>query len=364
MKTEKTGKNGKLRKTVRIIAIVLAAIILLPIITLIIGRGVNDIRARLPGGIREKGYIKLGGIEQYINIRGADTSNPVIIFLHGGPGGPTSYILPTQQCVETDYTFIYWDQRGSGRSYIKSPYTEISFDILLNDLDELVDYAAARFNQPIIIVGHSWGTLLGITYAKEHPDKIAGYIGMGQVVSEFEAQRLSSTEAARLAREAENEQNALEIEALYQEFLNEPVSENNYAGRLNGVQYEYLPFPIRDVTIPALLSPDFGWDNLRWELSLGFDIYECFNAMEPLFKAVYEKTPPDDISIPVVFINGNIDYSTPAALVQEYAERLTAPKKEVFILQGFGHVLFEDPMDKDLEIFSETLRKALAFVLE
>jgi len=357
----------KLKKIIKIIAIILASIIVLPVFILFIGRGVNDIRFRLPGGIREKGYIELGGVEQYINIRGVSVTNPVIIFLHGGPGSPASYILPVQRIVEADYTLVYWDQRGCGRSYIKSPDTELSFEILLNDLDELVDYATQRFNQPIIIVGHSWGTVLGITYAGSHPEKIAGYIGMGQVISQIETQRFASTEAARLAREAGNEQDASKIEMLFQDFYREPLSDNNYEGKLNMAQYKYLPFPARDMTIPALLSPDFDWNSLRWHLALmtrSNTAHRAFDAMEPLLEALIEFAPPDYLSIPVVFIHGTVDYSTPAVLTQEYCENLIAPEKEMLVLSGIGHVLFEDPVDKNLKVFSEALRKALAIVLE
>lgn len=361
-KTKSYEKKGRLRRVVKIVSLVLASIIVLPIIALFIGRGVNDIWLRLPDGVRDKTYIELGGVEQYINIRGADTSNPVIIFLHGGPGGAVSYITPFQQNFEADYTCIYWDQRGCGRSYIKSPNAEISFEILLKDLDDLVDYAAERFSQPIIIVGHSWGTILGITYAEAHPDKLAGYIGMSQVIDQIEAQRLASIEAARLARGAGNEQDALEIEVLFQAFSKEPygVGDNDFEAKLNMANYKYLPWDEgKDMTIPALLSSDFDWDTLRWELLPRSDMERAYDAMEPLFKTIIEFAPPDNFNIPIVFITGSTDNLTPAVLVQEYSERLIAPKKEVFIIPELGHNL----LSENLEVSSEILRKALAAML-
>jgi pimeloyl-ACP methyl ester carboxylesterase len=380
MKTKPSENKGKSRKVVKIISIILALIILLPIIALFIGRGVNDIRLRLPGGVREKGYIELGGALQYISIRGADASNPVIIYLHGG--GSPGYILPLQQIVEADYTFVFWEQRGEGRSYIKSPDAELSLEILLNDLDELVDYAAERFNQPIIIVGHSGGTTLGIQYAEAHPDKLAGFIGIGQMVDSSEAGRFFVKETARSARESGNEQDALEIEEIdgfLEEFWKNHPDLDYYTvddvtrakiDKIISLLDQYDPFPsppTRDDTVSALLSPDFDWARFRWELALRnldpwIDIEKVFDAQQPVAEVFGNLTPPGNLDIPVVFINGSIDGFTPAVLVQEYFERLTAPKKEIFILQGVGHLPMEEK--ENIEIFSETLKKALAIVLE
>jgi len=348
------------------IVIILVGMIIVPIIALFIGRSVNDFRLRLPGGVREKGYIQLGGVKQYINIRGANTSNPVVIYLHGGPGQSPVYIGLIQKSIdEADYTLIYWDQRGSGRSYIKSLNAALSFEILLNDLDELVDYATERFNQPIVIVGHSWGTMLGGKYAEAYSDKIAGFIGIGQAVDRIEAERLTSIEAARLAREAGNEPDALEIETLFQIFLKDPLGRNDDGEalwKLVNLEYKYLPQnPGKDTTIAALLSPDFDWDSLRYELLRRTDIVKYAKVQNPLRNAFDGFAPPDKLKIPVVLIQGSIDYVTPAVLTQEYFERLTAPRKEIVILPGIGH----SPMDEegDFEMFSETLRKGLASIL-
>jgi len=373
---EKTTKSGKLRRIVKIIAITLVGIIVLPIIALFVGRGVNDIRLRLPNGIREKTYIELGGVEQYINIRGADASNPVIIFLHGGGGG-TTHILPVQQIVEADYTFIYWSQRDGGMTYVKSPDAELSLEIYLSDLDELVDYTTRRFNQPIILVGHSGGTRIGTLYAQAHPDKLAGYIGIGQIsgADPIDEIKFIVSEAARFAREAGNEQDALRIEMLFglwQDYFNDESSVIDTSmmeklEELDSLINKYLPSPPqKDMTILGLLNPDFDWNSLRWELAvrmginLGVDIDKYCEKMESAGEG-FSQAPPENLDIPVVVINGSVDYATPAVFAQEYFERLTAPKKEIFILPGVGHQPWEE--EGHFEIFSETLIKALAIVL-
>lgn len=121
---------------------------------------------------------------------GQDATNPVIIYLHGGPAGLDTFMTYAFSDYLTDeYTFIGWDQRGCGRTYFKNqekdPNNEtVSFDQALDDLDALVNYACDRFGQDkVIIMGHSYGTTLGSTYVKQHPEKVQAYIGIGQLVS-------------------------------------------------------------------------------------------------------------------------------------------------------------------------------------
>jgi len=372
--------NNRPRKTIRIIAIVLASIVLLPIVILFIGRGVYDVRLRLPDGVREKGYIELGGVQQYINIRGADASNPVIIYLHGGGGG-TTYITPFQQMVEADYTFIYWSQRDGGITYVKSPDAEIPLECFITDLDELVDYAAKRFGQPIILVGHSGGSRIGTVYANAHPEKIAGFIGIGQVVDVdfIERVKFDTSKAASFAREKGNEQDAIKIEELlvvWQDYLkdhhiDQPITDANMIEKLDELEpFLFKNFPdnpaVVDNPIKGLMSPDFGWDSLRWELALrgiklGVDIDKYYEKLDMPDEDYSRFEPPDILDVPVVIINGSEDMLTPAVFAQEYYDRLTAPEKEIFIIQGAGHFPMEE-VDY-MELFAETLKTALKLVL-
>jgi pimeloyl-ACP methyl ester carboxylesterase len=304
-------------------------------------------RRPMPDGVREKGYMELGGAGQYVIIRGADKLNPVMIILHGGPGSPAPYVTPLLRIFESDFTIICWDQRGCGRSYLKSPNAEISFDNLLGDLDGLVDYAAERFHQPIVIVRQSWGSVLGTAYAEAHPDKLAGYIGMGQVVNEMEAIRLARTEAARLAREAGSEQDALDIEEGYIF-----VTPTTYL--------KYLPWAEeKNMIIQALLSPDFDWDALKMALMPKTESIKMGEALEPLFDAVDNFTPPGKLDIPVVFITGSEDYITPASLTEEYCGLLAAPKKETIILPGVNHNFLLADFKSNYEIIMNALSSVL-----
>ncbi len=140
-------------------------------------------------GIDEAGDIMLGGQEQYILTRGENVNNPVIIYLHGGPSSPDGYVTyGFSDYLVDDYTVISWDQRGCGRTYIHNRNVDVnndtaSFEQALVDLDQLVDYARTRFHQDkVIILGHSYGTILGSVYSHKYPEKVDTYIGAAQVI--------------------------------------------------------------------------------------------------------------------------------------------------------------------------------------
>ena len=140
-------------------------------------------------GIDEAQYIMLGGQEQYVLMRGENVNNPVIIYLHGGPSSPDGYVTyGFSDYLVDDYTVISWDQRGCGRTYIHNRNVDVnndtaSFEQALVDLDQLVDYARTRFHQDkVIILGHSYGTILGSVYSHKYPEKVDTYIGAAQVI--------------------------------------------------------------------------------------------------------------------------------------------------------------------------------------
>jgi pimeloyl-ACP methyl ester carboxylesterase len=357
------NKRHKLRFVLKVAGLTLAGVVLLPIIALFVIRGVNYFNHRLPGGVREKVFIQLGGMEQYINIRGESEENPVVIWLHGGPGSPDSFITMTfQRELDADYTFIRWDQRGCGRTYYKSRDAPLSRELILADLDDLVDYAIERFNQPVILVGHSWGTILGSTYAAAHPEKIMGYVGIGQCTDNSASERLAAETASDMARAAGNEQDAAEIEKLYLAYTAAGLASDNFDmdgfTRFRRLTTSYLSPDDKDPTLTALFSPDFGWDDLRWNLRLMTDM-EWFDSLnKPLYAAFDDFTPPYLFNVPVVFIQGGNDYVCATELAAEYQRSLTAPLSEMFVMPGLGH----SPMFDDPDAFAKILKKALNLV--
>ena len=137
-------------------------------------------------GIATLETVSLGGVDQWVMIRGYDVDNPVLVFLHGGPGSPAiPYARFSFGGLEQDFTVVSWDQRGCGKSYDEElDPSSITLDRMLADTHELIELMQVRFGvQRIYLMGASWGSILGTLTARDHPELLHAYIGVGQVVN-------------------------------------------------------------------------------------------------------------------------------------------------------------------------------------
>ena len=135
-----------------------------------------------PASIAEMRRVRLGGVDQSIVIRGRDANAPILIWLHGGPGlDATGMWRHFNGALEEHFVVVYWTQRGTGRSYATniSP-ASMRISQFVSDLDELITYLTLRFHQrKVVLVGHSWGSTIGVAYTQAHPQKVAAYVGTG-----------------------------------------------------------------------------------------------------------------------------------------------------------------------------------------
>ena len=302
-------------------------------------------------GVNDQIYVQLNDQEEYISIIGKSTENPVIISLHGGPGSPTTYIDYCWQDYLTDkYTVISWDERGCGRTYyrnidIDSDNLTLSFEQQVEDLDALVDYACERFGQEqVIILGHSYGTMLGSRYALAHPEKVSAYIGVGQCVNERDYYGETYSYQDALIQAMAMGDDTTEMEAAYEKFSTDKSIANLL--QLRSYVSQYHPQTVtKDISaMAALTSPIAGVDDIRWYMvqmgaTMGDTRYEelvekplgqymmDFNALE------YN----DNYQMPVLLLSGSCDWICPVGLVKEYAQCITAPNVEVNLIEGCGH---------------------------
>ena len=140
--------------------------------------------------INESGFITIYGHNQFISIKGADQkNNPVLLFLHGGPGASATIMFQKMNKeLEKNFTVVCWDQRGAGNSFSKKmDKSKLNVPQLIDDTRVLIEYLCKRFSkEKIYLVGHSWGSRLGMYVVRMYPERIAGYIAVGQVVASFE----------------------------------------------------------------------------------------------------------------------------------------------------------------------------------
>ncbi len=199
----------KVKKIIKNSLLTIALILLALITAHAIGRGINN---RAPdGGINESMYVEINGTTQWINIYGENTDNPVLLYLHGGPGSSTSGIdyIFTRKWADV-YTVVTWDQRNCGKSYNSNHNgTELTRDMFLTDGKELTEYLLEYLSKDkITILGHSWGSIYGANLVLEYPEFYECFIGTGQLVDIMENE--SAFKAAASAW-AEGDEEAVEL---------------------------------------------------------------------------------------------------------------------------------------------------------
>ncbi|MDR1796256.1 MAG: alpha/beta hydrolase [Clostridiales Family XIII bacterium] len=343
-----------------------------------------QVRIGTSNGIDTQEYIEIGGIKQYIQIRGQDRSNPVVLLLHGGPGQPEAlqYYL-WQKPLQADFTFVDWDQRGAGNTYYENDGDcgVVDQARLVQDIDEIVDYLREEFGQEkIIIVGHSFGSTIGVRYVQAHPEKVRHYFGVGQMagsLSEMTAEQVR--EAAEIARAGGDEEAAADMELHLQSYLEnlealrgEPAGEGSetifkhpaYAdwGDLRRQTYKYLPDAGRSdlyIGFAGAVSPRATMNDLKWWLG-GMSSEGALRALDPLERELFVEDVslldgPMEFKVPVTFIMGAEDWVTPGTLAEAYLERIDAPAKQIRYVEDAGHT----PMWDNPEQFAYHFKKAL-----
>lgn len=354
----------KIKKILCIVLVVILAVILIPVLVFFCARFVNGFNNKIntKNGVQESTYIDVNGIKQYIQIRGEDVDNPVMIFIHGGPAQPmTFYSTSYQQELESKLTIINYDQRGCGRTYYANNNdTNTNMDLFLGDLDGIVEYAKERFGKDkVIIVGHSWGTVIGTMYIQKHPENVSCYIGMGQVTNLIE----NKLNVARTALEKD------EIKGTENETLLLDVME-----RVEKVEkYEDIDFI--DITMLSMASapyiateegPGIGtWDmitsadmnlnDVKWFLK-SMDTLSFFEENKAVMEYALLGFDIDELpytyKVPVYYIVGEGDYVVCQNDVKAYYEKINAPDKEIYQFENVGHnIMITNP-----KLFCDTIK--------
>ncbi len=300
------------------LGIVLAVIICGAFTFFIAGRNINQIKRAVSykDGLNEQLYLQLTDQKEYITIAGKSKENPIIISLHGG-------------------RFYYPNAK-------KDPDNKsLTFDKQLADLDVLVDYLCQRFNQKqVIILGHSYGTMLGSRYALNHPEKVSAYIGVGQCVNEknYAGEVYSYEDALNLARTRGDDTTALKT--AFKNFMADMSLQSLFA--LRQLVSPYHPQTItKDHTVfAALTSPIAGIDDMRWYFMQMFNMNRFIELISPLEKYMNNFNAleaNDNYQMPLLLISGSCDWICPVDFVKDYAAKLSAPKVKLELFEGCGH---------------------------
>lgn len=302
------------------------------------------------GGISEIREIELGGVTQYIAIEGMSQNNPLCLYLHGGPGLSVPYGISARgqnQALLTHCTAVYWDQRGSGKSYDERLNSQnVSLKTLQQDAKELIHYLLETFNKDkLYLIGFSWGTVLGMNIVKEVPQLIEAYVGIGQVVNptksdlglyEWLIDEYASLGASEIVLALKQIGYPPYQKVAHQELFTKAITSSGaYIKRQDGM----AGFNISNWIMQAFASPDLTIKEAYETLfKASHTVLTQSNVWNDL-NAVQFDEEITNVKIPIYFISGIDDYICSKDLLQQWFLNIQAPKKDTLILNHSAHYI-------------------------
>ncbi|MBR0347898.1 MAG: alpha/beta hydrolase [Rudaea sp.] len=303
-----------------------------------------------PNGVQETYKTKIGGIDQWLNVRGQDKANPIILFIHGGPASP---LMPTiwqfQRPIEEYFTVVNWDQRGAGKTFGEVAPDSIADSIhigrYVDDAIEVAEHIRKKYGKrKLILMGHSWGTVVGMGAALKRPDLFHAYVGIGQNVNTMENERVSFDFGLAQAKAHNNAEAVKEMESIAPYPGDKPVTRERIIIARKWPQFYGGLSAYRD-TSPyffdaPLLSPEYDFND-RQAIDKG-NVFTLARIM-PEFLAV-DYTGVRTFPIPVVMFMGRHDYTTPSEPTAKWLDQVKAPYKRGIWFEHSAHMIpWEEP---------------------
>ena len=309
--------------------------------------------------IDRKERITLGGMKQTIHIWGTRKENPVVLFLHGGPGVPNRHGMAVRHMdLLDDFTIVAWDQRGTGGSYFGCDPGTLTLDQLISDCKDLIDYLCQTLGKKkIFLLGGSWGTELGTFVCQRHPEKIAGYIGYGQVVNGIENENLSYAYVLEKAKQANCAEDIAELEKIgppvdgcYKPVFEGLMTQRRLLKKYGGVSAKSSEGYFKSTVIPILKSPELSIGD-KIGTAKGYKV--CLSQMWPTIVQYDFLKDCTNFQMPFYIFQGRKDNNTPAALIQDYYDAIVAPDKDLVWFENSAH----GPLGEEPEKFKGLMRE-------
>ncbi len=348
-------KRRRLKRAVVAVLVVLAGILMIGIAAIIAVSAGHPAPLRdaedaiIPGSVSERVSVQIGGIPQGMFIQSADPANPVLLFLHGGPGMTEFFMeqnYPTG--LEHHFTMVWWEQRGAGMSFSADiPPETMTMQQMIADTIEVADYLRARFGQDrILLFGHSWGSYLGIQVAAAAPDRFLAYVGMAQIVNQLRSEVMAHDYLLSAYRARGDRAMVRRLEAA-------PVSmEDGLSPAWMRVRDRAMHSAgvghTRDIdsVITGIFLP--VWRERAYTVMDKINVWRGKLWSRPFF---WENLLRDDLQVrltefevPVYFFVGRHDYTANPTLSRAYFEAIQAPTKGFYVFESSAHSpLFEEP---------------------
>ena len=300
-----------------------------------------------PNGIAELKPVELNGYPQWLLIRGQDVSRPLLLYLHGGPGESNMWTAHyAMKELEQHFVCVNWDQRGTGKSFRPGPNPEsMTIEQFVNDTIALIELLRSRFGQQkVLLLGHSWGSVLAMKVAAARPDLLYAVIGMGQVVDGKRGEDLSYRYVLERAH-AEHNRKAIRI----LEQLGAPpyrkdglFVQRKWLNHYGGFVHALEPGAVVSILLDA---PEYSIGDCISFLRMRDMKYSGrWLGDELLGVNLLQEIP--ELSVPVFFFAGSYDYTTPFVLVEQFYASLQASYKQLIWFEHSAHMPHMEEPDK------------------
>jgi len=314
--------------------------------------------------------LKIGGVKQAVLINGNKATNPVLVFLHGGPGFPMLPFDPFSEIMkklEDKFTIVYWEQRGTGKSFDNSITPEsMNMSQFLSDTKEVVDFTKKTLNvDKVFLWGHSWGSSIGAIYASKFPEDLHAYMSTGQSVNPLMNERLAYEFVLKKSIKDNNKRALNQINKIDTVAANYSLESafilRKWVYRYGGIVYKNKnerPYVDIQEIRQILAFPSYSLKTrMNLILNPNFSAVKLWEEIKKI--NLFEQAPT--IKVPVYFFVGRHDIIVSHVLAEEYFNKLDAPKgKTLFWFEESAHRPFEEEMEK---FYSHMVKDVLSVII-
>lgn len=294
---------------------------------------------------------KIGGVDQYFSIKSCNIQNPIVLYLHGGPADACIPLMTRYNgSLKKNFTVVTLEQRGAGLSYYGFSKDEnLSIQTFVDDIHEFTLYLLNRFGkEKLYLVGHSWGSVLGIKFIQAYPDLVEKYVGCGQVINMKKIVEYQSSFIKQncTKKSVLNKLNSIDISLTSDSWLNDLLFITKQVVKMGGSLYEKNNQ--NSLVLPFLTSKEYTIKNLINRQKGSLQGIEYF--WQELMTVNFENITSFDV--PIVFIEGKHDFHVCSEIAFEYYEKITSPK-ELYWFESSGHF----PQWEQPEQFADIMKK-------
>lgn len=314
-----------------------------------------------PDGIETLERVSIGGIDQWIEIRGQSVKNPILLFLHGGPGSAFMPIARAfQDPWEKYFTVVQWDQRGAGKTYSSNSKavqrSTMHIARMHADTLEMVNYLLKRFSRDkIFVLGHSWGSILGLQLAHDHGELLYAYVGVGQAADAWQNEVVLYQETLEAARRTQNQKAIQQLTAIA------PYPSPN-------ITFQQIR-TMRRWSVTLIGPPQSGDSVMDLKAIFVAPEYSLINDVDwirgqlfsvELLLPELSKVNPADLGYayrtPIFFLEGRHDPYTPSSVAKDFFDKIIDPEKHFEWFENSGHFPFIEEPSKFTDALVQQVR--------